>query len=158
MGHILKTNTIILACAAFLATAAPSFADAPILLREPLPQGFVYPRSLPLPTMPPAAPGKIINLLCFSYDVGTDGFVHNMRLLRSTGDSELDKDAMTWWQQKHYEPATLNGVSVAVRELGGYAIGNGAHFSEYVNADSPDACSWALYDSQTDGTAVQPTH
>jgi len=145
----LKSHAILLVWAALFAGSASSYADTPILLRDTLQPGIIEPKPLPLLTLPPTTSDRAINSLCFVFDIGNDGHVSNMRVLRSSGLAYVDAKALGWWQHKQYEPATLNGVPTAVRLLGDFHLGSGVSLGGFKKDSPDDSCSWKLYDSQS---------
>ncbi len=119
----------------------PASAD-PLLLKPPTPAGLVLPIALSIPqhVVPPRylyEHGPFV--ACIVYDIGTDGHVSNINLLVSSGDPLIDKGATTQSEGMIYQPATLNGVPVAVRSLS---------VRYFVFGDSPKPpapCSWDTY-------------
>jgi len=76
-------------------------------------------------------------LACLQFDVGVDGHVTNVILLKSTGDQIFDAAAISQTENATYEPAILNGIPVAVRMLGQ---------KYFVTTEPlPGGCSWDMY-------------
>ena len=102
--------------------ATCSYADeaAPLLLKPPFPAGLTFPRLLPREsfvtqnTVP--ADGQY-HALCLTFDIGPDGNVSNVAVVKPSGDSGTDMYAVESIQHSHYKPATLNGGPIAVRML-----------------------------------------
>ncbi len=102
--------------------STPVYADdsPPLLLKPPLPPGLTFPRATYLPTSP--LPSELLtspgdHVVCLVLVVGTDGHVSDIRLLKSSGVPAIDSAAAGLAERTRYEPATLNGVPIAVRML-----------------------------------------
>jgi hypothetical protein len=109
----------VLVCSVF-ATTLYADESEPLLLKPPLPPGLIFPKATYLPSARLSGedmklPGD--HIVCLVLDIGTDGLVSNIKLLKSSGFPAIDSAIAGLAERSRYEPATLNGTPIAVRIL-----------------------------------------
>lgn len=49
--------------------------------------------------------------VAMSFTIGADGDVHNVRVVRSSGSSSIDKSAVEWMEAQTMKPVMINGIA-----------------------------------------------
>ena len=49
--------------------------------------------------------------VAMSFTIGADGDVHNVRVVRSSGSSSIDKSAVQWMEAQTMKPVLINGIA-----------------------------------------------
>ncbi|MDO4641113.1 MAG: TonB family protein [Neisseria sp.] len=60
-----------------------------------------------------AAHAQINGKLAVRMTINADGSIQDVRVARSSGNSEIDRQAVLWMQAQTLRPATVNGVNQA---------------------------------------------
>jgi len=123
-----------------------SLQAPPILVKPPFPSGYKPPVNLHMPQsifirVPKSADWDSFQTPCLAFDIGVDGRVSNIVVLRPSGITEVDQFAVASAADSLYQPATVNGKSIVQRIISERQYNFGQHHS------SGPTCSWVMYDA-----------
>jgi len=167
-------NTVSVAAAIVMAVGSSTVADPnpgpaddgnhqasvsapPMVARPPFPSGYKRATAvhLPLAGLHLLLQPEDLDTLqtpCLVFDIGTDGRVTNVLMLRPSGSTIVDQFAMATAADSRYQPATVDGQPIVERIISErlYIIGN--HRTSGTN------CTWDMYDAFIAQHSPVPTH